>query len=1663
MADWLAEAIERHRPAPSPSRVDAPGHVVAGDIVVVGSMDGDSPRRMVIALDVDGARRCFLGALVTAELAMATADDVILHTADTGLQYSIVAMTQLAGHLWFAQAEARIGRLTEEALAAVRAGHAWAENESQHGRRGVPLQDASRDLRWPDLEAEVRQIEELTMHCTLRRREGDWAGSDKTLAQYIRKETEATLAAYGSQPNLAIRDANDEQDTAHGGYQHRQLFELVQNSADALSPDADASKMGDDAPRHDRGRIEVRLTTGYLYCADNGNPIGESGVLALMFPRLSPKRGTSQIGNFGLGFRAVLGVSDSPEFFSLSGSLRFDRKRSRERIREVVPNADRCPVLSLPEPIDPSESQEQDSVLRELMDWAANIVRLPLKSDARDDIRRQMIDFPAEFLLFVPHVGRLTITDGSEELNRVLELERVGSEFLLADGDGTSQWRLFERSHRLSGDARADRRPGDDQDQVPVWWAAPVDRLDRPGKFWAFFPTTTWSLVPGIFNASWKTNEDRQNLLPGRYNDELIEASAELIAEKLSMIPTAEDPARHLDALPRRHEAGDSHQADLLRECLFTALHGRAIVPDQNGKLRRIRDISYPPSQLTPDRGMDLAPFERWAAHLSRPSDWLHHKGLTRTRLATVDRLFQTPDQPGWRVSRAPRASIAEWLEALIQNAAPGEEVAASSAAIQTAALIPRDRRTDVDLGRIVLTESGRWRAPDPQRLFLPFESEAAGGSTEPDSSVHPALAADPETLSALKQLGLETPSPESRFKAIANRVLANQGHLSATSNHSDEFWKASRGVSAAVGLAIVQEHQDWPRRLRIRTLAGSWQPIHSVLMPGDIVPGDGSRDDDVTVDTNFHERDNDLLRGLGVSDGPQADRDLRWEPSYDHYRDECEGCYRRQPLRRNPQRGYLEFKLTAGVGPLDILTALSDEGRVRYTCAVLGMDACYEPWEMWHSTQSEPFPELYPEKQFESLTLRMVREHGSVQTPGGTVPFASALGSHPDTPAALHALLRHPSAEKIKKAFELADGVPELFGEGDPTPLTDIWPGLREYLPTHQRNIRLVPCERIRVAGRERNCVFHVPDVYLAGSVDDDELDSLRLVASELALGLTESQLEAIAQHRTTAQIEARRAEIRRCATDAERLLAAVGEAVLRAGVPASLLEVLDGEHEQLSGIDLAEAAIATYHTDALRHFRLDLDYLSPPTKWARSPRAVAFVHSLGFSDEWAGDRRSRRSPFVEVEGPRSLPELHDYQRTVATNVREMLRSDSVGGVQRRGMVSMPTGSGKTRVAVQAIVEAMRDDGFRGGVLWVADRDELCEQAVEAWEQVWRSEGTEAERIRISRLWEGQARPLPASERHVVVATIQTLKARLSNSPAEYEFLKDFKLAVFDEAHRSIAPSFTSVMQEIGLTYRQREDEPFLLGLTATPYRGHDAAETARLVRRYGSTRLDSGAFADDDPQAVIGELQVMGVLAKAEHKTIDGGTFELDDDELEMMSRFMPGSDESERRFSRAWLPQSAEDRIAQNAARTRRIIEAYETHVEPDWPTLLFATSVEHAQTLAALLNRNGTMARAVSGDTDPATRRRVVESFRDGEIKALVNYAVFTEGFDAPKTQAIIVARPVYSPNLYFQMIGRGLRGRLNGGDDRCLILNVRDNIENFSRALAFSELDWLWAR
>ncbi len=77
--------------------------------------------------------------------------------------------------------------------------------------------------------------------------------------------------------------------------------------------------------------------------------------------------------------------------------------------------------------------------------------------------------------------------------------------------------------------------------------------------------------------------------------------------------------------------------------------------------------------------------------------------------------------------------------------------------------------------------------------------------------------------------------------------------------------------------------------------------------------------------------------------------------------------------------------------------------------------------------------------------------------------------------------------------------------------------------------------------------------------------------------------------------------------------------------------------------------------------------------------------------------------------------------------------------------------------------------------------------------------------------------------------------------------------------------------------------------------------------------------------------------------------------------------------------------------------------------------------------------------------------------------LTNYNVLSQGFDAPKVGAVYVTRPTFSPNRYQQMIGRGLRGPLNGGSEEVLIVNVRDNIDAFGTQLAFHHFDGLWRR
>lgn len=175
MNDWLVEALEYHQLPIYPWRDDDPdlGDVLEGDVLVVSDMDRREPSRMVAVLEVEPERRCFLGALVTNELALATAEDIELAPAHTGLPYHVAGLAGVARWFWHVQIRSRLGALTDEALNALSAGHCGVEDRFHTSHRGVPLQERLWDLRWSFFDVEDEQFQRIAQDCTGKRWDED--------------------------------------------------------------------------------------------------------------------------------------------------------------------------------------------------------------------------------------------------------------------------------------------------------------------------------------------------------------------------------------------------------------------------------------------------------------------------------------------------------------------------------------------------------------------------------------------------------------------------------------------------------------------------------------------------------------------------------------------------------------------------------------------------------------------------------------------------------------------------------------------------------------------------------------------------------------------------------------------------------------------------------------------------------------------------------------------------------------------------------------------------------------------------------------------------------------------------------------------------------------------------------------------------------------------------------------------------------------------------------------------------------------------------------------------------------------------------------------------------------------------------------------------------
>ena len=122
------------------------------------------------------------------------------------------------------------------------------------------------------------------------------------------------LDAWATSPARFREDANAEEDLVLGGYRDRLIVELAQNAADAA---ARAGKPG---------RLRLTLRDGVLVAANTGAPLDAAGVESLSTLRASAKRDprdTSSVGRFGVGFAAVLSVTDEPAVVGRHGGVRW--------------------------------------------------------------------------------------------------------------------------------------------------------------------------------------------------------------------------------------------------------------------------------------------------------------------------------------------------------------------------------------------------------------------------------------------------------------------------------------------------------------------------------------------------------------------------------------------------------------------------------------------------------------------------------------------------------------------------------------------------------------------------------------------------------------------------------------------------------------------------------------------------------------------------------------------------------------------------------------------------------------------------------------------------------------------------------------------------------------------------------------------------------------------------------------------------------------------------------------------------------------------------------------------------------------------------------------------------------------------------------------------
>ena len=396
----------------------------------------------------------------------------------------------------------------------------------------------------------------------------------------------------------------------------------------------------------------------------------------------------------------------------------------------------------------------------------------------------------------------------------------------------------------------------------------------------------------------------------------------------------------------------------------------------------------------------------------------------------------------------------------------------------------------------------------------------------------------------------------------------------------------------------------------------------------------------------------------------------------------------------------------------------------------------------------------------------------------------------------------------------------------------------------------------------------------------------------------------------------------------------------------------------------------------------------------------------------------------------------LFRHQRDAASKVQKILASD-----RRRLLLHMPTGAGKTRTAMNVIADHLRTSE-PSLVVWLAFSEELCEQAIEEFEQAWSFLGNRP--IDVLRFWGTNNPELKSVADGLIVAGLGKIYNYAMSSISSMATLADrTSLVIIDEAHQSVAPTYQFVLDSLV----EKQLTTALLGLSATPGRTWNEIDQDQKLADFFHRQkvgLEVQGFANP-----VEYLVEEGYLARPIFSTL---FYNLGED---LSSRDLADIEVS------LDIPASLLERLAEDEQRNLRIIQRTEEVARHHQRIILFAASVRHAKLLAAVLRSRGIAADAITADTPHRERQRIISRYRGSfpDPIVLCNFGVLTAGFDAPSTSAAIIARPTKSLVLYSQMTGRALRGpRARGNAEAEIVTVVDTNLPGFGD-VAESFFNW----